>query len=66
MHADTTLDNVTIAAVRNTTKNVSSKKIQNIETFKKICAAQQPTAKTRQFESHSMRATVSKNIVNTH
>jgi len=33
--------------------------------FKKVCAAQQPTAKTRQFESNSMRAAVSKNTVNT-
>jgi len=28
LHADTTLDNVTIAAVRNTTKNIASKKTQ--------------------------------------
>jgi len=32
----------------------------------KVCATQQPTAKTRQFESNSMRATVSKNMVNGH
>jgi len=31
---------------------------QKIETYY-VCAAQQPTEKTRQFETNSMRATVS-------
>ena len=66
MHADTTLGNVTIAAVRNTKKTSPVKRHRILRLFKHVCAAQQPTAKTRQFESNSMRAAVSKNIVNGH
>jgi len=42
-------------------KTVVTKITQKTETFKNICAAQHPTAKTRQFKLNSMRATLSKN-----
>ena len=47
-------------------KTLPVKRHRILRIFENVCAAQQPTAKTRQFESNAMRAAVSKNIVKIH